>query len=109
MGNPTFNGARVLVLESRRAREMSSIVTSYGGVPITAPSMREVPLESNTEAADAGDAVMRGDFGVVVLLTGVGTRAWIDVVERTRAAREPFIDALRRTRIVARGPKPGGV
>jgi uroporphyrinogen-III synthase len=45
---PNFGGLSVLVLESRRAKELGSIVESYGGRPIIAPSMREVPLESNT-------------------------------------------------------------
>lgn len=104
--NPTFKGARVLILESRRAREMAAIVTSYGGFPISAPSMREVPLESNTEAADAAQTLIAGGFDYVVLLTGVGTKAWIDVADRVCGARDPFIEALRRTRVAVRGPKP---
>jgi uroporphyrinogen-III synthase len=103
---PSFKGARVLILESRRAREMASIVTSYGGVPISAPSMREVPLESNTDAANAARTLIDGGFDAVVLLTGVGTRAWLDVADKVCAAREAFIDALRRTKIAVRGPKP---
>ena len=109
MGSPTFNGQRVLVLESRRARELASIVTSYGGQPLVAPSMREVPLESNTEAIAFADALVRGEFDLVVLLTGVGTRALVDVVERVRGSREPFLDALRRVKVAARGPKPVAV
>ena len=50
-----FDGLRVLVLESRRARELATLVTTYGGEPISAPSMREVPLESNTEALAFAD------------------------------------------------------
>jgi uroporphyrinogen-III synthase len=103
---PSFKGARVLILESRRAREMASIVTSYGGVPIPAPSMREVPLQSNTEAAAAARTLIDGGFDIVVLLTGVGTRAWLDVADQVCGARQPFIDALRRVKIAVRGPKP---
>ena len=43
-------GLRVLSLESRRAAEMAKLIENYGGRAIVAPSMREVPLESNTEA-----------------------------------------------------------
>jgi uroporphyrinogen-III synthase len=99
---------RVLLLESRRARELASIVTSYGGDALVAPSMREVPLESNTEAIAFGDALIRGDFDIVVLLTGVGTRALVQVIDGA-AKREPFLEALRSTRVVARGPKPVAV
>ncbi|HTM04031.1 MAG TPA: uroporphyrinogen-III synthase [Vicinamibacterales bacterium] len=104
--NPSFRGARVLVLESRRARELSSIVSSYGGVPVSAPSMREVPLESNTAAADAVRALIAGGFDIVILLTGVGARAWIDVADRVCQARDAFVDALTRVRVAVRGPKP---
>ena len=103
---PTFDGRRVLVLESRRARELASIVASYGGEPVLAPSMREVPLESNTAAVDFGDALIRGDFDAVVLLTGVGARALVGIIDRVRGARDAFVDALRRCRVIARGPKP---
>ena len=106
MTGPSFHGLRVLVLESRRAREMAALVTTYGGLPIVAPSMREVPLDSNVEALAFADNLIRDQFDVVVLLTGVGTRALLEVVERVRGTREPFVDALTRTRIVARGPKP---
>ena len=101
-----FDGLRVLVLESRRARELATLVTTYGGEPMSAPSMREVPLESNTEALAFADLVERGEFDLIVLLTGVGTRALIATVEQVRGSRDSFIDALRRSRIVARGPKP---
>jgi len=104
--SPSFENRRVLILESRRAREMAALVTTYGGQPITAPSMREVPLESNTEALAFADALERGEFDLVILLTGVGTRALVAVVEGVRGSREPFVEALRRTKVVARGPKP---
>jgi uroporphyrinogen-III synthase len=68
--------------------------------------MREVPLESNTEAVAFADGLERGEFDLVILLTGVGTRALIAAIERVRGSRDRFIDALRRSKIVARGPKP---
>ena len=99
----------MLVLESRRAQELASLVTTYGGNPLVAPSMREVPLESNTEAVACADALERGECDLLILLTGVGTRALADAVERVRGTREPLLEALRRTRIAARGPKPVAV
>jgi uroporphyrinogen-III synthase len=68
--------------------------------------MREVPLESNTEALAFADRLERGEFDLVILLTGVGTRALIATIEQVRGSRDSFINALRRTRVVARGPKP---
>jgi uroporphyrinogen-III synthase len=109
MAGPSFNGLRVLSLESRRSKEMASLIATYGGHAIEAPSMREVPLESNAEALTFADALMRGEFDIVVLLTGVGTRALLRVVEQGRGSTTAFVDALRRTRIAARGPKPVAV
>ena len=105
---PSFNNLRVLTLESRRGSEMAALVSNYGGRPLSAPALREVPVESNTEALAFIDALIRNEFDVVVLLTGVGTRALLGVVDRLRD-RSEFIAALSRTRIAARGPKPVGV
>lgn len=109
MPQPRFDGLSVLVLESRRAKELGSIVESYGGRPIIAPSMREIPLESNTEALAFADAVLRLEFDLIILLTGVGTRALLELVETARAQRDGFIAALKRIPIAVRGPKPTAV
>jgi uroporphyrinogen-III synthase len=106
MPGPSFGGLRVLVLESRRARELGLIVTSYGGDPLVAPSMREVPIESNAEAIRFIDDLIAGEFDVVVLLTGVGSRVLLDLVQRVQGTRKRLIDALRDAIVVARGPKP---
>jgi uroporphyrinogen-III synthase len=106
MPTPSFNGRRVLVLESRRARELGLIVSSYGGEPLVAPSMREVPIESNAEAVRFTDDVIAGEFDVVVLLTGVGARVLLDLVQRVQGTRKRLIDALKETIVVCRGPKP---
>lgn len=102
---PSFQGLTVLLLESRRSREMAALVSNYGGRPVVAPALREVPLESNPDALAFADALVRNEFDCVVLLTGVGTRALLDVVERARS-REAFVAALAKTKVVARGPKP---
>ena len=106
MAQPSFNGLRVLVLESRRARELGLIVTSYGGEPLVAPSMREVPIESNAEAVRFIDDLIAGEFDVVILLTGVGSRVLLDIVQRVQGTRKRLIEALKEAVVVCRGPKP---
>lgn len=108
MATPSFAQRTVLTLESRRAKEMAALITTYGGTPISAPALREVPIESNTPALDFAAALERGEFDVVILLTGVGTRALLEVVE-PRLPRERFVAALRRVKVAARGPKPMAV
>ena len=88
---------------------MASIISSYGGQPISAPSMREVPLDSNPDAIAFADGLERGEFDLVILLTGVGTRALVAEVERVKGSRDGFVRALGRMKILARGPKPVAV
>jgi uroporphyrinogen-III synthase len=100
-----FAGLRVLSLESRRAAEMAKLIETYGGVARVAQSMREIPLESNKQAQAFTRALLGGDFDMVILLTGVGTRVLTRVAE-TVCRRDEFVGALERVPIVARGPKP---
>jgi uroporphyrinogen-III synthase len=106
---PSFRGLRVLALESRRAREMATLISAYGGEPIIAPAMREVPIEQNVEALATIDAIVANEFDLVILLTGVGTRALLDLIEKFRGSKDAFVSALRRTKIACRGPKPAAV
>ena len=103
-----FAGLRVLSLESRRAPEMAKLIANYGGQPVSAPSMREVPLESNTEALEFGWKFLAGGFNVIIFLTGVGTRALARVME-TIGPLDQYLAQLRKTAVVARGPKPVAV
>jgi uroporphyrinogen-III synthase len=105
---PGLHGLRVLSLESRHAAEMAKLIDNYGGRAIVAPSMREVPLESNTEALAFGHALASGGFDMVIFLTGVGTRALARVIETIYPVEE-FAAALREVGVVARGPKPVAV
>ncbi len=101
----SFAGLRVLSLESRRAAEMAKLIANNGGKPTVAPSMRETPLASNTEALDFAGRLSKSEFDIVIFLTGVGTRALTRVVE-TIYPVEQFTAALRKIAVVARGPKP---
>ncbi|HEX8765102.1 MAG TPA: uroporphyrinogen-III synthase [Candidatus Acidoferrum sp.] len=100
-----FAGLRVLALESRRAAELAKLISSYGGEPVVAPAMREVPLDSNIEALSFAEALLAGKFDMVIFLTGVGARAVLSVAE-TKYSRDDFVSALKRTKVVPRGPKP---
>lgn len=101
----SFDGLKVAAFESRMAKEMSSLITRYGGEPLVAPSMREIPLENNTEALEAGERLIAGQFDLLILLTGVGTRALVEVL-KTRHGLDTITAALGRVTRVARGPKP---
>ena len=100
-----FQGLTVLTLESRRGQEMSRLIETYGGKPLHASAMREVPLSSNPEALKFADALFAGKLDVIIFLTGVGARALANLLESAHPA-DKLLDALRRASIIARGPKP---
>ncbi|MGD0363621.1 MAG: uroporphyrinogen-III synthase [Bryobacteraceae bacterium] len=104
----SFAGMRVLSLESRRSAEMAELIRKQGGEPVCAPSMREAPLQQNQAALEFAGRLFAGDFDMMILLTGVGTR----LLHQAIAASYPperFAEALRRITVVARGPKPAAV
>ena len=100
-----FDGLRVVSFESRRAKEMAELIRKQGGDPFVAPSMREAPIENNTEAFEFVGRLFRGDFDLMIFLTGVGARA-LHKVLASRYPEEQFAEALRKIAVAARGPKP---
>ena len=105
MAHASFDGLRVLSLESRRAKEVEKLIRTYNGQPFVVPFMREVKLESNHAALDFADRLMRGELDVVIFMTGVGVKTLLDIVE-TRYDRAAFLEALGKVKIVSRGSKP---
>jgi uroporphyrinogen-III synthase len=104
----SFAGMKVLSLESRRSAEMAELIRKQGGEPVQAPSMREAPIEQNEEAFRFAERLFAGEFDMMILLTGVGTRL-LNQALATRYPPERFAEALRGITIVARGPKPAAV
>lgn len=98
-------GLKVAIFESRHAHTLSGLVKLQGGIPLAAPSMKEVPLGENKEVFDFAGPFFKNEVQLLLLLTGVGTRALISVLE-TRFPKEKIIEALKKTPIVPRGPKP---
>ncbi len=107
MPHASFEGLRVLSLESRRAREVEKLIRTYNGEPLVVPAMRELPLATNTACLEFGRRLVGGEFDLVLFLTGVGVRTMMSILE-TELPRESVLTALRQTSVVARGVKPQG-
>jgi uroporphyrinogen-III synthase len=102
----TSLGGRVVGLtEARRARELAALITKLGGVPYSAPAVREVLRADRGPALAVLDEILRGDVAAIVFLTGVGTRAVLDLAAET-GARDRLVAALSGMTVAARGPKP---
>lgn len=100
-----FQGLTVLSFESRMAAEITRLIERYGGRPLVAPALREIPLHDNAAVMEFGHRLTAGQIDVLILLTGVGTTALFDLLE-TRYPLPSILDALKQTTLVVRGPKP---
>jgi uroporphyrinogen-III synthase len=96
-------GLHVVAFEARRGEELATMLGRHGAVVRRAPALRETPLELAPEARELARRLEAGAVDLVVLLTGVGTRALAAAVAD---ACPRFPALLARTPIVARGPKP---
>jgi uroporphyrinogen-III synthase len=104
-----FEGLRVLSLESRKAKDMESLILREGGVPFVAPSVKERALEDDDATAiQFIDDLERGRFDAVVFMTGVGLAFLRDTLGK-HMKEERIGEALRRVTVISRGPKPVGI
>ena len=101
----SLKGLRVVSFESRRAKEMAELIRRYGGEPIVAPSMREVPLSENRAALELLPQLEAGQFDLLILMTGVGTRTLNETL-LTRHSQDRIRAAFQKAQLIARGPKP---
>jgi uroporphyrinogen-III synthase len=108
MPKASFEKVRVLALESRRANEIATLIARYGGSPIVAPALREVPLESNGAALDFAAELLLGGIDIAIFLTGAGVRALFEVLAIAHPG-DSVRAALSRVKVAARGPKPSNV
>jgi uroporphyrinogen-III synthase len=104
-----FGGLRVLSLESRRSVEIETLIRKQGGEPFVAPSLKERALDDeHTDAFRMLAGLEEGRFDLLVLMTGVGLTFWREVVA-TRYSMNRADEALRKVKLLARGPKPSAV
>ena len=100
-----LRGLRVVTFESRRSVEMAELIRRYGGEPVSAPAMREVPLTPDAPVFAFARRLRERGFDVVVFLTGVGTRYLAEAIA-SELPRADLGRLLGELTTVARGPKP---
>lgn len=101
----SLEGLRVAALESRMSDQTAVLIERAGGIAVKAPSLRELPLEENSEALHFADRLLAGEIDVVIFLTGVGAKHLAEAIE-TRYSTDQWQKPLSQCVIVARGPKP---
>lgn len=103
-----FGGLKVLSLESRRAKEMETLIRREGGEPFVAPSVQERALDDQRGALEFVDRLAAGEFDLVVCMTGAGLSFLreLAIADTDSARLGRLAEGLRKAFIVARGPKP---
>ena len=104
----SLKGRVVAFVESRMQSEMAALVERHGGVAYPAPVLQEVYLKDDPDVQRLIRDVCNDHIDVVVLLTGVGTRALIESAA-AMGLGEKFLEHLNTRTIYARSPKPARV
>ena len=104
----SLEGLRVLSLESRRAKEMATLIQRHGGDPFVAPSVQEKGFDDPALAVAFVERLEAGEFDLVICMTGAGIAFLRDAVA-PHMPLERLGAALCKATIVSRGPKPVGV
>lgn len=100
-------GFTVGVTAERKAGELASLLQRRGARVILAPAMHTVALPEDGELAAATAEVLAAPVDVVVAMTGVGFRGWLEAAEYN-GERENLVAHLRSAELVARGAKARG-
>ena len=106
-GIPPLAGHVIAVTADRRAEEQVALLERRGAEVLVAPTVRTVPLVDDERLGAAIDEVIADPPDVVVLLTGIGTRAMFAAAESIGRDDE-LADALSSSLVIARGPKAAG-
>ena len=100
-------GYTVAVTAARRADELGSLLANRGARVVHGPALRILPLADDAELHRVSLRFLEEPPDVVVATTGIGFRGWIDAADGWGISAE-LLDALRPTRLLARGPKARG-
>jgi uroporphyrinogen-III synthase len=98
-----LDGKKIALLETRLSADIATLVKRFGGLPVGAPSVREVPRLDDVDTFVAG--LTNGRYAVAVFQTGVGAAALFREADR-RGCLPDVLTALRSITVACRGPKP---
>lgn len=101
-----LNGTRILILETREEAQFSKLLSEQGAEVVQCPmfTIQDTPDPAPVEAWIR--RAIEKPFDDLVLMTGEGLRR-IMKLARARGHDQAFLAALAKSRIFARGPKPG--
>jgi len=95
----------VAILESRFSGQLAELVAKRGGRPLSAPALAETPDVDLDAIARLVNGLAARPAKLAVFQTGVGTRALFEATDALGVTQK-LLDALARSIVAARGPKP---
>ena len=104
---PALAGWTVGVTADRRREEQAELLGRRGAKVLHGPTVHTLPVELGDGLEAATAALIERPPDIVVLHTGLGTRAWFAAAESVGQGG-PLLAALQRATAIARGPKAAG-
>jgi len=104
---PPLLGHLVAVTGHRRVEELAAHLQTLGAAVTRGPMMQTRPIAENGRLRASTQLVIARPPEYLVATTGIGVRSWLNAAA-SYGGRDRLVDALRDTRILARGPKVVG-
>lgn len=100
----SLDGFVVAVTADRRAEEQAELLRRRGAAVTLTPTIATDYLARDEEVREATLAAIEASPDYVVLLTGIGLRAWVEAAQSWDLDDE-LIAMMRSAKVLARGPK----
>ena len=95
----------IAILENRIGEQMADLVRKYGGIPVCAPALAEIPDIDPAHISRLFERWTSSPPDYFIFQTGVGVKALFAATDGL-GLTEPLLGWLEQARIIARGPKP---
>ena len=107
MLGPILEGARVLVTAQRRADDLAAALIRRGAQVDIASTLGVETHIDEAGLLERTRQLLYRPPAIVVVTTAIGLRGWLETAE-TSGLGAPFVELLRASRVIARGPKALG-
>ncbi len=103
-----LEGRTVALAESRQLEELARMLEGEGAVALRYPMLNILDAPDPAPVVAWLRELCADRFGYVILMTGEALHRLLNFAER-EGLRDACIAGLRKTKIIARGPKPGQI
>lgn len=100
-------GYTIGITPARRREEFAAALERRGAKVISAPAIRIVPLEDDSELRTATERCLGTRLDIVIATTGIGFRGWIEAADAWGIG-EQLVKSIGHATVLARGPKARG-